>query len=80
MLHGNMLTGIYRDNLILILSERDYEDVIKVPFTHPFDITGKSMKGWALLDGQGLKPENYKYWIKKAKDKGQPVELSFLFI
>jgi hypothetical protein len=26
------------------------------------------MKGWALLDRQRLKPEDYKYWIEKARD------------
>ena len=68
MMNGNVLTGAYKEQLILRLSEKDFEEVIKFPFAHPFDITGKPMKGWALLDGQGLKPGNYKHWIEKARD------------
>jgi TfoX/Sxy family transcriptional regulator of competence genes len=68
MMNGNMLTGAYKEQLILRLSEKDYQEVIKFPLAHPFDITGKPMKGWALLDGQRLKPEDYKYWIEKARD------------
>jgi|WetSurMetagenome_2_1015567.scaffolds.fasta_scaffold238358_2 TfoX/Sxy family transcriptional regulator of competence genes len=68
MMNGNMLTGAYKEQLILRLSEKDYQEVIKFPFADPFGITGRPMKGWALLDGQRLKPDDYKYWIEKARD------------
>ena len=68
MMNGNMLTGVYKEHLVLRLGKMDYEEVIKFPFAHPFDITGKPMKGWALLEGQRLKPEDYKHWIEKARD------------
>ncbi len=67
LMNGNMLTGVYRDYLILRLNEKDFEEITNDPLFKPFDITGKAMKGWAMLPGDRLTPEKYEYWILKAR-------------
>ncbi|MBW2488336.1 MAG: RNA methyltransferase, partial [Deltaproteobacteria bacterium] len=37
--------------------------------TRPFDITGKPMKGWVMIDESGFRSEDQlKSWLNKAKD------------
>lgn len=67
LLHGNMLTGVYKDNLVLRLNETDFEEIKNHPVFHFFNITGKPMKGWALMKGNALLPNEYNFWIEKAR-------------
>jgi hypothetical protein len=42
---------------------------MKLPFFHPFDITGKPMKGWMMVEKEGFKTDNdLKAWWVKAKE------------
>ena len=66
MMNGNMLVGAYKEFLILRLSLEDYEVVMGIPFSKPFDITGRAMKGWAMVEGSKLSEADYTYWILKA--------------
>lgn len=68
LLNGNMVCGVYKDYLILRLGEKASAEALKLPYAKPFDITGKAMKGWAMLDGSGFKTdEKLKSWLLKAK-------------
>ena len=49
MLNGNMLVGVWKDSLIVRLGEEQGEKALLEPHVKPFDITGKSMKGWAMV-------------------------------
>jgi hypothetical protein len=41
---------------------------LKQSYTRPFDITGKPMKGWVMVDGKGFKTDDsLKSWLNKAK-------------
>ena len=51
--NGNMFCGVYKDFLILRLGEGRAEEVLTHSFARPFDITGRKMKGWVMLDAQG---------------------------
>ena len=62
MMNGNMLVGAIRNFLILRLSSNDYQEVMGVPYSRPFDITGKPMKGWAMLDGEKCTEADYFYY------------------
>jgi TfoX/Sxy family transcriptional regulator of competence genes len=69
LLKGNMFCGVYKDFLILRLGEKGSEEAMKSPFTRPFDITGKPMKGWVMVEKQGIaKDEELEGWLKKARD------------
>ena len=68
LLHGNMFCGVYKDYLILRLGEQKSEEVLKSSYARPFDITGKAMKGWVMMEEKGFKTdERLKDWLNLAK-------------
>jgi TfoX/Sxy family transcriptional regulator of competence genes len=68
LLNGNMVCGVYKDYLILRLGEKAAAQALKQSYIRPFDITGKPMKGWLMVDGTGFKTDNsLKSWLNKAK-------------
>ena len=68
LLNGNMVCGVYKDYLILRMGEKAAAQALQQSHTRPFDITGKPMKGWVMVDGKGFKTEeNLKTWLNKAK-------------
>jgi TfoX/Sxy family transcriptional regulator of competence genes len=68
LLSGNMVCGVYKDYLILRLGEKAAADVLKQSDTRPFDITGKPMKGWVMVEEHGFETEDrLKAWLDKAK-------------
>jgi TfoX/Sxy family transcriptional regulator of competence genes len=69
LLNGNMFCGVYKDFLILRLGPDRSEEVLKHPFARPFDITGKKMSGWVMLDTEGYKGDDgLKSWLAEAKN------------
>jgi TfoX/Sxy family transcriptional regulator of competence genes len=69
LLKGNMFCGVYKDFLILRLGEKGSEEALGLPFSRPFDITGKPMKGWVMVEKQGIaRDEDLEAWLKKAGD------------
>ena len=68
LLNGNMVCGVYKDYLILRLGEKEATKALKQSYTKPFDITGKAMKGWVMVEGKGFKTdEKLKSWLIKAR-------------
>jgi TfoX/Sxy family transcriptional regulator of competence genes len=68
LLNGNMVCGVYQDYLILRLGETESTAALKQPFTKPFDITGKPMKGWVMVERRGFKTDGQlKSWLNKAR-------------
>ena len=57
LLHGNMDCGILNNDLIVRVGPEHYEDSLKLPDTRKFDITGKPMKGWVMVSGDGCDSE-----------------------
>ena len=68
LLNGNMFCGVYKDFLILRLGEEKAGEALSLPFVKPFDITGRPMKGWVMVDERGFAGETkLKEWLEKAK-------------
>ena len=68
MLNGNIICGVYKDFLILRLGINEFESALRSPFVKPFDITGKPMKGWIMVQNKGLKnDEVLSAWLEQAK-------------
>jgi TfoX/Sxy family transcriptional regulator of competence genes len=68
LLKGNMFCGVYKDFLILRLGEEGSKEALRSSFTRPFDITGKPMKGWVMVEQQGIeKDEELAEWLEKAR-------------
>jgi TfoX/Sxy family transcriptional regulator of competence genes len=69
LLHGNMLCGVYKDYLILRLGEEKFKSALKSQFAKPFDITGRPMKGWVMVEQNGFaKEEDLMDWLNRAKE------------
>jgi len=54
--------------LILRLGEQAAGKALGQPHVHPFDITGRPMKGWVMVDGEGLGSETaLREWLVQAR-------------
>ena len=67
MLNGNMLVGDWKDSLIVRLGDEQGQEALLEPHVKPFDITGKAMKGWAMVTPDGIVGDDQlKGWIQHA--------------
>ena len=65
LLNGNLACGVNKDNLIVRIDPEKQDALLKKPHTKPFDLTGKPMKGWLLVEADGFKTEKQlDAWIK----------------
>lgn len=69
LLHGNMLVGVWKNSLIVRLGPDSYDEALTDPHVREFDITGKPMKGWVIVEPDGIKNDDQLAgWIQKATD------------
>ena len=54
LLNGNMCVGVYKDWLITRVGEAKAQDIFHEPHVKPMDITGRPMKGWAMVAADGV--------------------------
>src|SRR6516225_4205813 len=67
LLHGNMLVGVWKDSLIVRLGPDEGDEALKEPHVREFDITGRAMKGWVLVEPEGVEDEEQLTdWIGRA--------------
>ena len=67
LLNGNMLVGVWKNSLIVRLGPDAYDDTLLEPHVKEFDITGRPMKGWIMVEPEGVEAdEQLKDWIKRA--------------
>ena len=65
LLNGNMLVGVWKDSLIVRLGPDNYDDALLEPHVREFDITGKPMKGWVLVESEGVEDDDkLSGWIR----------------
>ncbi len=66
IINGNMLGGIINDELIVRAGKDKHEELLQEPYTRVFDITGKVMKGWILVEPDGIETdEQLEFWLQK---------------
>ncbi len=66
LVNGNMACGIHKQDLIVRLSETDFENALKQPHVRIFDMTGRPMKGWILVSAGGYASEKSLHsWLDK---------------
>ncbi len=74
LLNRNMLGGVYHNFLILRLGEEGAWEALKQPHVRQFDITGKPMKGWVMIEGKGVaRDKDLQAWLKKARKFVEPL-------
>jgi len=66
LIHGNMSCGIHKENLIVRVDPEKHQKLLKKPHTRVFDITGRPMKGWLMVEPDGYKTaKQLSAWVKE---------------
>jgi hypothetical protein len=67
LLHGNLLVGVWKTSLIVRVGPEIYDAMLAESHVCEFDITGKPMKGWVMVDADGLETDGQlSAWIDRA--------------
>lgn len=68
LLHGNMLVGVWQHSLIVRLGPNEGAKALTEPYVVPFDVTGKPMKGWVMVEPDGLESDRQLgQWVERAE-------------
>ena len=66
MINGNMCVGPWKGSLVVRLDKKHHHRTQSEPHVKPMDITGKVMKGWAIVEPSGIESdEDLKAWIDR---------------
>jgi TfoX/Sxy family transcriptional regulator of competence genes len=69
MLHGNMACGVNKEDLIVRVGPEQYETALAGPHVKPFDLTGRPMTGWVMVEPDGYESdEALKGWVQQGVD------------
>jgi TfoX/Sxy family transcriptional regulator of competence genes len=69
LLHGNLLVGVWEQSLIVRLGTEQARAALRQPHVKPFDITGRPLKGWAMVEPEGIDDdEQLQRWIEAAEE------------
>lgn len=67
MIGGNMCVGTWKGALIVRIDRDEREAILSEPHTRPADMNGRVMKGWALVEPDGIATESdLKSWVDRA--------------
>lgn len=67
LIGGNMCVGIWRDALVARVGPEAYAAALDEPHVREFDVTGRAMKGWVLVDPEGVETAaGLKRWLDRA--------------
>jgi len=65
LVSGNMACGVNKDDLIVRVDPERHSMLLKKPYTRPFDLTGRPMKGWLVVEADGVKTDKQlSAWVK----------------
>lgn len=66
LLNGNMACGVNKDNLIVRVDPEKHTALLKKPQAKAFDLTGRRMKGWLVVEADGVKTDKQLGgWVKE---------------
>jgi TfoX/Sxy family transcriptional regulator of competence genes len=64
LLNGNMCCGVHKSALIVRLAPAATEAALRQPHTRVFDLTGRPMKGWILVEAEAVRTAaGLKKWV-----------------
>jgi hypothetical protein len=68
LVRGNMCVGVHKDALVARIAPDEADEALSIPFAKPFDITGRPMQGWIMVEPPGLKTKQMLHvWVDRAK-------------
>jgi hypothetical protein len=66
-INGNALVGVWKERLIARLGPDEGEVSLREPNVRAFDITGRPMKNWVVVEPKGVEDDDHlKAWIERA--------------
>ncbi len=66
LINGNMACGVYKNDLIVRIGVENHQEAMARPHVKVFDITGKPMRGWVMVEPQGCASEQaLQAWVEK---------------
>ena len=66
LVHGNMACGVHKENMIVRVDPQKHEKLLKKAGARIFDITGRPMKGWLMVEPDGYKTaKQLSAWVKE---------------
>ena len=69
MIGGNMAGGVHKEALIIRVGPDAYDESLEKPHAKVFDITGRAMKGWIMLDAEGFaEDDDLRDWLDRGID------------
>jgi hypothetical protein len=64
LVNGNMACGVHKNGLIVRVGPGKYDWALAQPHTHPFDMTGRPMSGWIVVEPPGCGTQSaLKAWV-----------------
>lgn len=57
MYRGNMAVGVHKDGLMVRIAPEDHETALALSYVRQFDMTGRPMTGWIVVEGEVLGDE-----------------------
>ena len=67
LLNGKMCVGVWKNSLIARLGTEQEAEALLDPHVKKMDLTGKPMKGWVLVEPDGVEnDEQLSGWIEQA--------------
>ena len=65
LLHGNLALAVWHEFLIVRVGAERYEQALARHFVQPFDLTGRPMTGWVMVEPDGLDVErDLREWVE----------------
>lgn len=67
MVNDKMCMGVDKDDIMLRCDPERTDELLLKKGARPFDLTGRPMKGWLLVGGEGIKSKaDFDFWVKTA--------------
>jgi TfoX/Sxy family transcriptional regulator of competence genes len=69
LLNGNLCCGVLQDELIVRVGPERHAAALQRPHARPFDITGRPMKGWVIVEAEGCESDkDFARWVRQGVD------------
>lgn len=66
LFNGNMACGVNKDDLIVRVAPEKHSALLKKPHVRPFDLTGRPMKGWLIVEAEGVRTKKLLHtWVQE---------------
>jgi TfoX/Sxy family transcriptional regulator of competence genes len=68
MERGNLVAGVWKDSLIARVPPEETAKAVKEKGVSAFDVTGRPMKGWVLVEAEAIAEEpELKEWVERSR-------------